>query len=186
MIWVESAAVLLGVGYLLLAILERRSCWIAGGLASLLFLGIFWRASLPQQALLQLYYMGVAAHGFRHWAASDGSPLPITRWRARYHLAAACAVAVAVLGSLLLRDALGDQRAWLDAATSWGSVLATWMMAQKRLEAWLYWILIDAVSVLMYLDAGLEPTAGLYLLYTILAVVGWLKWRSTSLHPSAA
>jgi nicotinamide mononucleotide transporter len=134
------------------------------------------------QALLQVYYVLVAIHGWRHWgAAGTSAELPVSRWQLSAHLAALAALAILVLGTVLIRDTPGDLRATLDAATSWGSVLATWMVAQKKLDAWLYWIVIDALSVILYLQAGLMATAALYLLYTVLAVLGWFQWQSNSL-----
>ncbi|MEM6774728.1 MAG: nicotinamide mononucleotide transporter, partial [Pseudomonadota bacterium] len=72
----EAVAVALGLLYLVLAIREQRSGWVAGGLASLLFLLLFWRASLPMQALLQVYYVLVSIHGFLHWGPKRATAAP--------------------------------------------------------------------------------------------------------------
>jgi nicotinamide mononucleotide transporter len=77
---------------------------------------------------------------------------------------------------VVLRGASGDAQAWLDSVSSWGGVFATWLVARKVLECWLYWILIDALSMLLYLRTGLHATAALYALYTVLAYLGWREW----------
>ena len=180
----ELAAVLLGLAYLVLAIRERRSCWIFGGLASLLFLGIFWRAGLPMQALLQLYYAAIAVHGWLHWGKGSGQAgsepqAPVQRCNPGYHLAVLAALAALSLVTIGLRETWGDTQAWLDTVSSWGGVLATWMLARKILEAWLYWIAIDALTVILYIDAGLLPSSALYMLYTVLAFLGWRQWLNS-------
>lgn len=201
----EAVAVILGLAYLLLAIRERRECWIAGGFASVLFLGVFWRAALPMQALLQVYYVGIAIHGWRHWGRSqDATARPVSRVSPACHGVALALWALLCLltqglrgdflhgalswwdtasreGASLSIDAVIDALApgWLDTASSWGSVIATWMIARKKLEAWIYWILIDSASAALYLQAGLGASAALYGVYALLAAMAWREWRTS-------
>ena len=55
--------------------------------------------------------------------------------------------------------------------------LATWMVARKLLENWLWWLLIDTVSLALYLDRGLYPTALLFLVYLVIVVFGFIRWN---------
>jgi len=64
-----------------------------------------------------------------------------------------------------------------DSFTTSLSFVATWMLARKILENWLIWIIVDAVSVGIYVYKDLYPTAGLFLFLTILAFVGYTKWK---------
>jgi len=66
---------------------------------------------------------------------------------------------------------------YLDSFTTWGSVLTTWMVARKILENWLYWLLIDSVSIYLYLDRALYLTALLFLAYVVIALLGYYQWR---------
>lgn len=184
----EGVAVALGLAYLLLAIRERRGCWIAGALASLLFGVVFWRAGLPMQAVLQVYYVAVAIHGWYHWGADRHASAQVHYLDPRYHAGLLLLWLVAVLCSQALRQDPAALPGWLDSLTSWGGVLATWLVARKAVEAWLYWIVIDAATVALYLNAGLLPSAGLFALYTALAVVGWREWRShyRALHATSS
>lgn len=168
---------LLGLAYLLLAIRERRSCWIFGGLASLLFLAVFWRAGLPMQALLQLYYAAIAVHGWLHWGRDGSDRRAVVQRRSpRFHAATLLALLVLSMVTVAARGLWNDTQVWLDAISSWGGVIATWMIARKILEAWLYWIVIDALTVALYIDTGLLPSSALYALYTLLAFTGWRQW----------
>lgn len=172
---VEALAVILGIAYLVLAIREQRSCWIAGGLASLLFLYLLWDAGLPMQAMLQLYYFALAIHGWRHWGDQrDGG---VAYWPAPCHLRAIGLLLGLSAITLYLRQGDLGMRDVLDTVTTWGGVLATWMIARKICEAWLYWIVIDAATGALYLSAGLNASAALYVVYTLLAFLGWREWQ---------
>lgn len=63
-----------------------------------------------------------------------------------------------------------------DGFTTAGSVVATWMLARKIKEHWIFWIIIDFVSLVLYIDKGLYPTAVLFFVYTTMAVIGYIEW----------
>jgi nicotinamide mononucleotide transporter len=66
---------------------------------------------------------------------------------------------------------------YLDSFTTWGSILTTVMVARKVLENWLYWIVINGVSIYLYLDRGLDQTAAMFVLYLVLATIGYYAWK---------
>jgi len=175
----ELIAVVLALIYVLLAIAEQRYCWLAAGLSAALYLGIFWRAALLMEAVLQLFYVVMAGYGWWCWGThGSADERPIRRWPWRQHVTAIAAIGVlsGICGSLL--DRYTDAALpWLDSLTTIGALVTTWMVAQKLLENWLYWIVIDALSIYLYLARDLHLTAGLFALYIALAFVGWYTWR---------
>lgn len=176
----ELAAVVLGIAYLLLAMRENILCWYAGFVSTLILTFLFWDASLLMDSALQVYYLGMAVYGWYQWRYHPGSNqdhLPISTWGPSLHLL----VITAVFGLSWLSGtwlASNTEAAWpyLDSFTTWGSVVTTYMVAKKVLENWIYWIVIDALSVFLYLDRGLFLTAGMYLLYTLIAMAGFWQW----------
>jgi nicotinamide mononucleotide transporter len=66
----------------------------------------------------------------------------------------------------------------VDAFVAWVSVLATWMVARKVLENWLYWIVVDSVAAALYWSQGLHATAVLFVVYVVIAVRGYFTWRA--------
>jgi nicotinamide mononucleotide transporter len=66
---------------------------------------------------------------------------------------------------------------YVDSFTTWASVITTVMVAKKILENWLYWLVIDSVSVPLYIDRGLYLTAILFLGYLVIVIFGYFKWR---------
>ena len=66
---------------------------------------------------------------------------------------------------------------WWDSFITALSIIGMWMLARKYIEQWLIWIVVDAISAALYLYKGLEFTAGLYAIYTIIAIFGYFKWK---------
>ena len=66
---------------------------------------------------------------------------------------------------------------YVDAFTTWGSVVTTFMVARKILENWLYWIVIDSVSIFLYIDRGLYLTALLFVAYVVIVIIGFFNWK---------
>ena len=179
----EISAVVLAIVYLLLAIRENRWCWPAGIASALLYLGVFYATGLYMESALQLFYVGMGVYGWWAWrpAASDeGGALTIRRWPLRWHGAALLLIAVLSLTSGWVLDHHTDAAApYLDSAVTWSAVLTTWMVARKLLENWLYWFVIDGVTLALALDQGLYLTAALFALYLVLVVIGWRTWLAT-------
>ena len=175
----ETGAVLFALAYVVLAIRENRLCWLAGGVSALLYTVVFSEARLYMEAGLQGFYLAMAAYGWLTWGRHPrGDSLPICRWSLRHHLLLAAAV---IGSSLVLGDALGrfTDAAWpvVDSFTTIAALVATYMVTQKVLENWLWWIVIDAVSVGLYLSRDLHLTALLFCGYVLLAVAGWITWH---------
>ena len=68
---------------------------------------------------------------------------------------------------------------WGDGFTTAGSIVATWLLARKILEHWLLWIVIDGVAAGLYFYKGLYPSFLLYVIYALIAVLGYLQWKKS-------
>lgn len=177
----EALAVVLGAAYLLLAMRENIWCWHAAFASTLIYIFLFRDVGLLMESALQVYYLAMAVYGWWLWrrgARHAGESLPIRTRPARWHLLAVLGVvAAAGISALLLVRYSSASRPFVDSLVTWGSILATWMVAQKLLENWLYWIVIDSISLWLYLDRGLYLTAGLFMAYLVIVVFGYLQWR---------
>ncbi len=175
----EIAAVVLGIAYLLLAMYEKISCWYAAFVSTTIFMVLFWQAGLLMDSALQVYYLGMAVYGWWHWQhgdRQDGS-LAIGRWSTHQHLAAIGTVLLlSAVSGLLLSQYTGAAWPYLDSFTTWGAVLTTWMVTRKLLENWLYWIVIDGLSIFLYIDRELYWTAALFAAYVVIVIIGFLTW----------
>lgn len=182
----EAVAVILSVAYLLLAARESLWCWYCAFVSSSLYVLIFWDVSLLMESALNVFYVLMAVLGWWQWHSGPGRRieeqgqrvLKIVSLSARQHLGAIAVLLclTAVNGWIMSRytDAVWP---YLDAFTTWGSVFTTFLVVRKVLENWLYWIVIDGVSIYLYLDRGLYLTALLFAAYVVIVVFGYFAWR---------
>lgn len=108
--------------------------------------------------------------------AETASAIGHTPWRLTPALIGVYAVAHAAIYLLLVRFTNSSVPFW-DAGTTAASIVAMWMLSRKYVEQWLVWLAVDVVTVGLYLYKGIPLTAGLYALYSALAVAGYLRWR---------
>ncbi len=176
----EGVAVVLAIAYLLLAAREHPACWACALVSTIIYTALFWNVSLLMESMLNVYYMLMAIYGWWLWQRGGARrrALAITRWRVRRHLLVIGGVVVAavVTGTLLSRYS-GAAWPYVDSFTTWGAIVTTWMVAQKVLENWLYWLVIDAVSIPLYIDRGLYLTATLFALYLVIVMFGFVQWK---------
>ena len=177
----ELISVVLGFAYSVLAVKRSRWAWAAGGLGSAILVVLAWNAKLPMQAALQGYYVVMGVYGFWRWSKDEGeatravSTLPL----GMHVLACAAILLVSFASSRLLAGQ--TQAAWpfLDSFTTWGSLFATWLAAQVKLENWLYFIVFDAISIFLFGVQGLMFVALLFAAYLVVAAVGFFSWFKT-------
>ena len=175
----ETTAVLLGVAYLVLAMRQSQWCWYAAFGSTAIFSWLFFDVSLVMESALNVYYLAMAVYGWLAWrnGASDKPDLPVQRWTLNQHgLAIGSVVLISLISGWLLTNNTNAALPYLDSFTTWGAVLTTWMVTRKVLENWLYWVVIDAVAIYLYLDRGLYLTAVLMALYVVLAIGGYFLW----------
>ncbi len=176
----EALAVLLAIMYLLLAMRANVWCWAAAFTSTAIYTVLFWKVALLMESVLNVYYMAMALYGYRQWTLGTNSQqgLQVTSWSLKSHLkwiGATSLVSFAVgHGMAIYTEAAFP---YLDAATSCFAVMTTYLVARKVLENWLYWVVIDLVSIYLYLSKGLMLTSLLFVSYVVLAVVGYFLWR---------
>ncbi|MFU8817847.1 MAG: nicotinamide riboside transporter PnuC [Pseudomonadales bacterium] len=177
----ETIAVVLSVAYLLLAARARIECWYAAAASVLIYFFILLDVRLYMEAGLQVFYLAMAGYGFSHWrrgGETAGAAARIITWRWSAHAAALSGIAAAsLISGWLLHRYTDAAYPYLDAFTTCGALVATVMVARKVLENWLYWVVIDAAAIFLFLARDLEQTAALFALYTVLAAYGFFDWQ---------
>jgi len=161
------------------AIRQSAWCWPSGIVSAAAYVVVFQQARLPGQAALQALLGLVCVYGWWSWRrGGDASPaLAVSRARRAVLLAALALTAVACVGiGLLLRHSTESVAPFVDGGLVAASLAAQGMAARKWIENWLVWIAVNVVSVGLYLSQGLLPTCGLYLLYLVMAFVGYRAW----------
>ena len=176
----ELFAAVLGAISVWLTVKQNPWCWPVGLVMVLLYSWLFFDFKLYSQMLLQGVYAALQMYGWWQWTRPDSvrearkvSLLP----PARVNLG----LVQGLFGSLVIGAAMSTwtdaTQPWLDAAITGFSLVAQWWMAQKRVQCWALWIVIDAVCVGLFIYQALYLTAALYALFTLLAIQGLREWR---------
>jgi nicotinamide mononucleotide transporter len=176
---IEYGAVGFAVVYLVLAIRQSAWCWPAALVSALLSTILFFDARLLMESGLQLFYAAIAVYGWYQWTRGDhGHSVAIGLWPWRIHcLVVAGILAVSALSAWAL-TATRQVMPFVDSFTTVAAVVTQYMVAKKVLENWLYWFVIDSVSIYLYLSRDLYLYAGLFVVYLVLIVIGWRQWLS--------
>ena len=175
----ELVAVILAILYLLLAIRQNIWCWLCAGLSTALYVWLFLEAKLYMESLLNVFYFGMAIYGWHNWSAGDreNKALAISVWPVGVHVTAMGVVTVLViLVGGWLNQHTDAAFPFVDSATTFSAIWATFLVARKVLENWYYWLVIDIVSIFIYWERGLELTSLLFLLYVLMIPFGIINW----------
>jgi nicotinamide mononucleotide transporter len=172
---IETIAVFFSVAYVILAAKESIWCWAAALISVSIYIYICFQAQLYAETGLQAFYFIMAIYGYFSWSKNN-SLLRINELAISNH------ILIMILG-LLLTFLLGfylsaytaAQLPIVDSFTTVFSIIATYMVVKKILSNWLYFIIIDTVSIYLYFSRDLHLTALLFSLYTIIAVIGYWK-----------
>lgn len=178
----EVVATTLGITYVILAAKESIWCWPAAFISTLIYTLLFWEGQLPMQAILNFYYMGMAIYGFMLWKkhSENNETLHVSSWPWQKHI-------FFIIGASILSLAIGyylsasteTRLPFLDSAVMIFSVVNTWLMAQKVLENWLYWLVIDAAAIYLYSQTGYYVTIIMFVVYLVLAIYGYFEWKNS-------
>jgi nicotinamide mononucleotide transporter len=180
----EVTAVVFALAYVLLAVREHVLCWLFAFLSTAIYTALFWNVSLLMESALNVYYMAMAVYGWYQWTrgGSNGDDEPhalaVHSMSLNQHaLVIGCILVCSLVSGYLLTEHSTAARPYVDSFTTWASVVTTYLVARKFLQNWLYWIVIDTVSIFLYIDRGLNLTALLFVAYVIIAMAGYFKWR---------
>ena len=177
----EGVAVVCAVIYLLLAIRQNIACWFFAGVSTAFYVYVFVDARLYMESALNVFYFAMAVYGWHSWRnakAETAAQLAVTQWPVATHVTAILVIIAASAVSGYILETMTDAAfPYVDSATTWASIWATYLVTQKVLENWWYWLVIDIASILIYWSRDLELTALLFVVYVIMIPFGLISWR---------
>ena len=179
----EIIGVVLAICYLLLAVRQIIWCWLAWILSSCLYLYVMFNAGLYMEAALQIFYVAMGFYGWMQWSkVGMEDHLVVRRWGLGGHL---FAVSVILILTLLSGEVLSNYTAaampFMDALTTWGAIVTTYMVAKKLIENWIYWFVIDSISIYLFISRELYFTAVLFFVYLFIIIFGYRSWKQMEL-----
>jgi nicotinamide mononucleotide transporter len=182
--WVEIAGAILGMAYVFLSIKQHILTWLLGLMTSVLYIIVFFNSGFYADMLLQSYYVLVSVYGWIVWAKgtkTEGGKeqFQVTKTTKRLALILIpISLIVWFLIWIILKKFTDSIVPIGDSFTTAMSIVATWMLARKKLEHWIIWVVVDAVCIILFLWKGLYPTVALYIVYTVAAVWGYFEWSN--------
>lgn len=190
----EIAGFIIGVIYLWYEYHANPRVWLVSIIMPMISMFLYYRKGLYADFGINIYYVAIAVYGYLHWTlkrnrnnkhtsvdsqtdACSKQELPITRIKWRTALGCIAASLLLWEGIYLILHYFTDSTVPVaDAFTTALSIVALWMMARKYAEQWLYWLVVDAVCVGLYIYKGIYLYATLYAIYTVIAWLGYRKW----------
>lgn len=186
---IEIVATLMTLVCVVLTARQHIWCWPTGLVAVILYGWIFFEAKLYSDFGLQIVYVFMQLYGWYHWlyGGRNRDGLPVTRQSVPQNVGWVGLALVATLGlGYLMASRTDASLPFADAFTTVTALIAQWLLARKKLESWLFWIVIDVVCVRNYWVKDLTVTTGLYAILLVLAVVGYFTWRSALVSQATA
>ena len=172
----------LGLIYIWLEYRAHVALWVIGIIMPALDIILYWQHGLYGDAGMACYYTLAALYGLYVWKFRKSKnlkqELPISHMPRRQYLPAMVGFFVAwgVVYYILITWTNSTVPV-LDSFTNALSFVGLWALARKYLEQWLFWIVVDVVCCVLYIQKGIPFKAGLYGLYVLIAIAGYYKWK---------
>ena len=180
--YIELLGLIFGLLYILLSIKQNIWCWPVGFITSALYIYVFFVTKFYADMGLQVYYLIVSVYGWSHWMfgakskKQDDLKISKTNIKLGIYLFLATIVLFVIISYVLVNYTDSEIPYW-DAFTTAASFVATWMLARKIIEHWIIWLIVDSVSLGLYIYKELYPTVILFAVYTVLAILGYIEWK---------
>ena len=151
MAWIiEGVGAALAIAYLLLALKQNKLCWFSLIAISIQYLYVMYQAGLYMESLLQVFYLCMGFYGLSQWTKTinNNQNTYVDIWSIGNHIfAISLIIVLSFLSGILLSNFSNAALPFIDAFTTWGAIVASYMVAKKILENWIYWFVIDFISV---------------------------------------
>jgi nicotinamide mononucleotide transporter len=181
--YVEILGVAFSLLYLYFSIRQNILLWPMGIISAVLYMVVFFKSKFYADMGLNGYYFIISIYGWILWSDKKGKEkdtFRVSRLVMKQAILLIIITLSAFAGIGMILDHFTDSPIpYWDAFTTAVSFTATWMLARKILEHWILWIIVDLVSMGLYLYRGLYPTMVLFAVYTAMAVIGFIQWKKT-------
>jgi nicotinamide mononucleotide transporter len=179
--WLEGIAVLFGLLSVWYAKKANILVFPTGIISVLIYVYICFVAGLYADMGINAFYFLMSVYGWYKWTRKDASEkmIAITKSNTLQHFAAAAGAVVffVILRYVLINYTDSTVPTW-DAITTAIFIIGMWLMALKKLENWVYWIIGNTVSIPLYFHKSLVLTSFQYSVFLVLAILGYIQWRN--------
>lgn len=184
-LWLEIFAVLTGLLHVFLLTREKLIAWPLGILSVATYTLIFFDNKLYSDVILHIGYIALNIYSWWKWSskANTSNHLPISYLNFTFRI---WILVLIILGSSglgwFMQQNTNADFPFGDAFTTVTSLTAQVLLAFKKRENWILWMVVDVVAISIYSAKGLYLTAGLYLLYLAISFMGWRSWKISEIQ----
>lgn len=171
----EIIAVVLGLLYLVLISFSQRIAWIFGVLSSAIYVYMAFIGAIYLHSGLQFVYVVLGIFGYINWGKSAETKLKI--WTLQKHFLVGIPTLLSALTLGYFFSKTNQKLPYLDAFITAFAILATYLTTKSILENWLYWIVLNLLSMYLWYEQDLQLTVFLFAVNTLMAVFGFILWR---------
>ena len=179
--YLEYSATFLSLTFLFLLIKENKWCWPFGIVSSLLFIYIFYQSQIYVEAVLYIYYVLIGIYGWHVWTDDKKDELQVTTWSWLKH------IPIVFIGGLLsfglgwfFKTYTDGQRTYVDATNSIFALIASYMEVHKIFSSWIFWIIVNGITIWLYWDSNLKVASGMMVVYFVVSIFGFIDWGKKS------
>ncbi|PHQ29766.1 nicotinamide riboside transporter PnuC [Leeuwenhoekiella nanhaiensis] len=177
---------LVGVVFGLLSVWfsKQNNIWVypTGMISTAIYVYLLAKWGLLGDMMINAYYFSMSVYGWYIWTRKVDAEhvTPITSTTAKEHQISALIFIATIIFVFIVYTAFdkwNDWTAYVDTLTTAIFFVGMWLMARRKLENWIYWILGDVISVPLYFYKGFTFTSLQYLIFTVLAIYGYISWK---------
>ena len=156
-----------------------------------IYVYLLWKWALLGDMLINAYYVIMSIYGWVLWSKKDTqqNQLSITRMQPKEYLYSGWLFLAAVVFVVMVYLIFGKFTHWtsyVDTGVTGLFFVGMWLMARRKIENWLFWIAGDLISIPLYFAKGYTFTSIQYLIFTIIALYGYLEWKNNLNSSKAA
>ena len=179
---VQVLGAVFGLVYIYFSIRQHILTWPIGLLSSVFYVFIFSQTGFYADMGLQVYYVVISIYGWYFWLkgkrSDDDKKVPVkTTTKVLWLKIFAITFLIFLIILYILKNYTDSTVPVMDSLTTAFSITATWMLARKYIEHWIIWIFVDFVSAGLYIYKNLWPTVILYIVFTVMAFLGFIEWK---------
>lgn len=178
----EWVAVICGIASVVYSMRENILVYPTGIISVLIYVYLAFQYKLYADMGVNGYYFVMSVYGWYYWTnTEDGKtkvPVTINSFKEHMYSLGLLLGSFALLVFILMNFTDSDVPVW-DASTTSFAILGMWLMARKKLESWIAWIITDLISIPLYFHKGLVLTSFQFLVFTVLAFMGYMAWKKS-------
>ena len=169
---IEVIAVIFSLLSVILTVINNKYCWPVGIIGIVFYAILFYQNILWGNFILQFLFTGQSLLGWYNWNKEDKLYPTWIKNRIRLLTYSPIVYIPTLLFTLRFESVLP----YLDSATTSLSIIAMFLLSYKKIEGWIFWIIVDIISVYMFYEIGLYLSTIVYFVFLILAITGLIKW----------